>query len=313
MTAVVNISSDGPTREQRAKVASSSSSDHDGPLLSGCAQAARCDNTGGCGVGGATTDLSLSSSPPSSLIPSIPSSFSFGAASTLNDVPICCGGGPSRTGGFGAAVSTGTTIMAVTFEGGVVLGADSRTSAGSFIVNRAARKISRLHDRLFVCRSGSAADTQALTQIVKLHIQQHSLELGVGKMPRVSAAASLFRRLSYEYKEMLSAGLLIAGYDDVAGGQVFAVPVGGSMLRVPYSAGGSGSIFVMGLIDARWKPGMNEEECRDFVKKCVAHAIARDGSSGGMIRLITVKKEGVNEECILGENVDKILAESRGW
>lgn len=203
--------------------------------------------------------------------------------------------------------------MAVTFEGGVVLGADSRTSAGSFIVNRAARKISRLHDRLFVCRSGSAADTQALTQIVKLHIQQHSLELGVGKMPRVSAAASLFRRLSYEYKEMLSAGLLIAGYDDVAGGQVFAVPVGGSMLRVPYSAGGSGSIFVMGLIDARWKPGMNEEECRDFVKKCVAHAIARDGSSGGMIRLITVKKEGVNEECILGENVDKILAESRGW
>ena len=28
-----------------------------------------------------------------------------------------------------------TTIMAVTFEGGVVLGADSRTSTGLFIVN----------------------------------------------------------------------------------------------------------------------------------------------------------------------------------
>ena len=36
-------------------------------------------------------------------------------------------------------VSLGTSIMAATFEGGVVIGADSRTTMGSYIVRRAAR------------------------------------------------------------------------------------------------------------------------------------------------------------------------------
>ena len=60
-------------------------------------------------------------------------------------------------------VSTGTTIVAITFDGGVVMGADSRTSTGDYIANRVSRKITPVHDRIYVCRSGSAADTQALT------------------------------------------------------------------------------------------------------------------------------------------------------
>ncbi len=40
------------------------------------------------------------------------------------------------------------------------MAADSRTSMGDFIANRASRKISPIHDRIFVLRSGSAADTQ---------------------------------------------------------------------------------------------------------------------------------------------------------
>merc|ERR1719261_1370634 len=57
------------------------------------------------------------------------------------------------------AVSTGTTIMAVAYNGGVVLGADTRTSTGDYVANRASRKISKVMDNIFVCRCGSAADT----------------------------------------------------------------------------------------------------------------------------------------------------------
>jgi 20S proteasome subunit beta 1 len=39
-------------------------------------------------------------------------------------------------------VATGTTIMAVAFEGGVVLGADSRVSTGTYIANRVSDKVS---------------------------------------------------------------------------------------------------------------------------------------------------------------------------
>jgi len=42
-----------------------------------------------------------------------------------------------------------TTIMAVEYDGGVVMGADSRTSSGSYIANRVSDKITYVHDKVF--------------------------------------------------------------------------------------------------------------------------------------------------------------------
>lgn len=58
---------------------------------------------------------------------------------------------------------TGTTIVACTFNGGVVIGADSRVSTGTYISNRASDKITPLTDSVYLLRSGSAADTQAVS------------------------------------------------------------------------------------------------------------------------------------------------------
>ena len=66
-------------------------------------------------------------------------------------------------------VDSGTTIMAVCFNGGVVLGADSRTSTGSYVANRVSDKITAVHDKVYVCRSGSAADTQVRWAAAILH------------------------------------------------------------------------------------------------------------------------------------------------
>ena len=71
-------------------------------------------------------------------------------------------------------VSTGTTIMAIPFKDGVVLGADSRVSTGSYVANRVSDKIVQLSEHIFACRSGSAADTQALTDYVRFYLQQLS-------------------------------------------------------------------------------------------------------------------------------------------
>jgi 20S proteasome subunit beta 1 len=64
-----------------------------------------------------------------------------------------------------AAPHTGTTIVAVAYDGGVVLGADTRVTTGTYISNRTSDKIAELADHVFLCRSGSAADTQAVSDI----------------------------------------------------------------------------------------------------------------------------------------------------
>jgi len=62
--------------------------------------------------------------------------------------------------------------MAIAYEGGVILGADSRTSTGTYVANRVSDKIVQLHDSIWCCRSGSAADTQALTDYVRHYLSQ---------------------------------------------------------------------------------------------------------------------------------------------
>lgn len=198
-------------------------------------------------------------------------------------------------------ISTGTTIMAVAFADGVILGADSRVSTGTYVANRVSDKIAPLHDRIWCCRSGSAADTQALTDYVKHYLSQLAVE--TGKAPTVKVAAHLMRRLCYENKDMLMAGVIVGGWDEVEGGSVYSIPLGGACIKVPFALGGSGSTYTWGLMDAMVKENMEEEECKSLVKKVISHAMARDGSSGGIIRTVCVKEEGNEKEMIPGDKL----------
>ena len=191
-------------------------------------------------------------------------------------------------------VSTGTTIMAVSYAGGVVMGADSRVSTGTYIANRVSDKVSALHDKIFMCRSGSAADTQAVSDYVRHYLASHAIE--VGAPPLVKTAASLAKRICYTNKEQLLAGVIVAGYDEVDGGSVYVIPLGGTCLKAPFAIGGSGSTYIYGHVDHEFKPGMSLAECKAFVAEAIKRAMARDGSSGGIVRLVCITAEGVERE-----------------
>ncbi|KAK9841512.1 hypothetical protein WJX74_007097 [Apatococcus lobatus] len=191
-------------------------------------------------------------------------------------------------------VSLGTTIIAASYAGGVVLGADSRTTTGNYIANRVTDKITPLAENVYICRSGSAADTQAISAYVQWFLQQHAVDLD--RHVSVKTAAKLAQTMVYQNKNMLQAGLIIAGWDKQGGGSVHTVPLGGTLLQVPYSIGGSGSAYITGLCDKLWRPHMTQQECHEFVVKAVTHAMARDGSSGGCIRTVTISKDGVKRD-----------------
>ncbi|XP_010863213.2 proteasome subunit beta type-6 isoform X1 [Esox lucius] len=200
-------------------------------------------------------------------------------------------------------VSTGTTIMAVEYEGGVVIGADSRTTTGAYIANRVTDKLTPIHDRIFCCRSGSAADTQAIADIVTYQLGFHSIELD--EAPLVQTAANLFKASCYRYREELMAGIIVAGWDKRRGGQVYTVPVGGMLVRQPVSVGGSGSTYIYGFMDSNYKPNMTKEQCLHLVSGALSLAMERDGSSGGVIRLAAISESGVERQVILGNQLPK--------
>eukprot|EP00967_Tisochrysis_lutea_P135007 scaffold239057_cov32-Tisochrysis_lutea.AAC.2 len=137
---------------------------------------------------------------------------------------------------------------------------------------------------------------------------------------------------------MLTAGIIVAGWDEEKGGQVFALPIGGALLPRDYATGGSGSTYIYGFCDAFYKKDMTRAQCEEFVTKgeCVSralaalsclrarcgfgllpslnsmllrpsaglcHAMARDGSSGGVIRLAIIEESGVERKFIPGNKL----------
>ncbi|KAL0962359.1 hypothetical protein UPYG_G00339060 [Umbra pygmaea] len=201
-------------------------------------------------------------------------------------------------------VSTGTTILAVTFNGGVVIGSDSRASmGGNYVCSKTINKLIQVHDRIFCCIAGSLADAQAVTKMAKFQISLHSIQMD--SPPLVKAAASILKELCYNNKEELQAGFITAGWDKKRGPQVYTVALGGMLLSMPFTIGGSGSTYIYGYTDAKYKPDMTKEECLQFATNALALAMGRDNVSGGVAHLVVITEEGVEHVVIPGDKLPK--------
>uniref|UniRef100_A0A6G3MIA8 proteasome endopeptidase complex n=1 Tax=Henneguya salminicola TaxID=69463 RepID=A0A6G3MIA8_HENSL len=87
--------------------------------------------------------------------------------------------------------------------------------------------------------------------------------------------------------------MIVAGWDSVQGGQVYAIPLGGMLYEAPYIIGGSGSIFLYSYFDREYQENMTANDCIDFVKEAIILAITRDGSSGGVARIAVITEDGL--------------------
>ena len=102
------------------------------------------------------------------------------------------------------------------------------------------------------------------------------------------------------------AGLIIAGWDERHGGQVYSIPLGGSLHKQPYAIGGSGSTYIYGYCDANWREGMDEADAVAFVKGSLQEAIKWDGSSGGVIRMVVLTAKGADRHLYLPDSDYKV-------
>ena len=221
-------------------------------------------------------------------------------------------------------VSMGTTILAVRYKGGVVVGADTRTSVSGYVSNRYAAKLTFVLDKevdefvtyansspnmpsvdastCVICRSGSAADTQHLASVIRTELVSRQLLYRI--RGTVTHVASLLRNLLAN-EPSLSASLICAGYDGELGrGVIYTITPGGTVFEEKlWAAGGSGSTYILGHMDSchpKDELGKesndqvfnSEEEAIDFVSSSLLLAMDRDGSSGGFIRMYVINKNG---------------------
>jgi len=174
-----------------------------------------------------------------------------------------------------------TTLIAMRYQGGVVLGADSRTSSGGYVANKVARKFQKVSEHIAIMRSGSAADTQALAEELLLRLEEMQSSDEVHQV-RVRAVATLLSTMCYQDKGSVSASLICAGWDPVEGVQVYSIPSGGALMpSSSFALSGSGAAYIYGFCESTWRSGLTQAECQSVVLKALALASAQDNSSGG--------------------------------
>jgi 20S proteasome subunit beta 1 len=229
----------------------------------------------------------------------------------LWELPVRCHATPNA-----AAIDLGTTLVAIRYDGGLIVGADSRTSVGgTFVSHRAtATKIMPLTSHCCVLRSGSAADTQRLASDCRAYCRNREWRYGVA--PTVAQIASYLRHAvvqANDNDDKNEVSLLVAGYDahgpheqENSCPRLYAVARSGALYEEhDYAAAGSGSAFVLGLLDDEFHQQKNrspttanktlptQQEAIQLCARAIAGAIRRDGSSGDLIRLAVLDAEGM--------------------
>jgi 20S proteasome subunit beta 1 len=108
--------------------------------------------------------------------------------------------------------------------------------------------------------------------------------------------------MNYNNKQLVGA-IIVAGWDKQNGGQVYSCPIGGTIVQEAWTTDGSGSTYIWGNLDAAYRDDMSRDDAEAFVKDSVALAMARDGSSGGIIRMITLAGDGPQSQYLQGPDI----------
>ncbi|MFE3140295.1 proteasome subunit beta [Streptomyces scopuliridis] len=179
----------------------------------------------------------------------------------------------------------GTTIVAVSFPGGVVLAGDRRATMGNMIAQRDIEKVFPADEYSAVGIAGTAGLAVEMVKLFQLELEhfekvegaQLSLE---GKANRLS---TMIRSNLAMAMQGLAVVPLFAGWDvDREKGRIFSYDVtGGRSEEVGYASTGSGSIFARGAMKKLYREDLTEEQATTLVIQALYDAADDDSATGG--------------------------------
>jgi len=191
------------------------------------------------------------------------------------------------------ATKTGTTIVGLVYKNGVVLGADTRATGGTEVVDKNCEKIHYLSPNIYCCGAGTAADTEKTTELISSQLELLRLNTG-GSQSRVVTACTALKRMLYRYQGHISAALVLGGCD-VNGPHVYQIYPHGSTSKLTYTTMGSGSLAAMSVFETGYVDDMSEEEGVELVKRAILAGIFNDLGSGSNVDTLVIRMDGTTK------------------
>ncbi|KAL4363885.1 hypothetical protein GQ457_04G009820 [Hibiscus cannabinus] len=180
---------------------------------------------------------------------------------------------------------TGTTIVGLIYQEGVILGADTRATAGSIVCDKNCEKIHYMAPNIYCCGAGTAADTEAVTDMVSSQLQLHRYH--TSRESRVATALTLLKSHLFNYQGYVQAALVLGGVD-VTGPHLHMIYPHGSTDALPFASMGSGSLAAMAVFESKYREGLNKEEGINLVCEAICAGIFNDLGSGSNVDICVI-------------------------
>jgi len=192
--------------------------------------------------------------------------------------------------GINIQFNHGTTTLAFKYQGGVVLAVDSRATGGMFIGSNEVKKIIPINKFMVGTMAGGAADCVYWERYLSMMCRIY--ELRNKERISLAAASKLLSNILYNYKGMgLSLGVMICGYDKTGPG-IYYVDNDGTRTSGEKFSVGSGSMYAYGVLDSGYRYDLTDKEAYELGRRAIYHATYRDAASGGIVRVVHIKKTG---------------------
>ncbi|MGP3969342.1 proteasome subunit beta [Streptomyces sp. 6N223] len=179
----------------------------------------------------------------------------------------------------------GTTIVAVTFPGGVVLAGDRRATMGNMIAQRDVEKVFPADDYSAVGIAGTAGIAVELVKLFQLELEH--FEKVEGEVLSLEGKANRLSTMIRGNLGMAMQGLAVvpifAGFDlEREKGRIFSYDVtGGRSEELGFAAVGSGSIFARGALKKLHRGDLTEQQTATVAVQALYDAADDDSATGG--------------------------------
>ena len=191
-------------------------------------------------------------------------------------------------------IKKGTTTCGLTCKDGIVLAADTRASAGFFIADRHVMKIQKVDRHLGMTMAGGVADAQNLVDIMRYNANIY--RLSNKEIIPVKSAARLCSNVLFNQRYFpYYVQIILAGYDNKEGGQIYNIDLFGSMTSEKFISTGSGSPVAYGYLESEFKESLGVNEAYKIAIQAIAAAIRRNAGTGDNINAVIIDKDGYRE------------------
>ena len=185
-----------------------------------------------------------------------------------------------------SAIKTGTSIVGITYDGGVVVGADHRATMGHFIANKSVQKLFRISDNIALTTAGLVGHAQSLSRVLAAELKLFELKRD---MPMTVRGAATFTANILSGRPHY-VQLLIVGVDP-SGPSVYSIDSAGGSIPDTYCATGSGSPYMYGVLEDQFKLGMSKDQALALAAKALLASAQRDAASGNGMDLAFITNE----------------------